>query len=59
MPWDYYGQNVGIMMDLGLYGHPDDHICGGSIENAFFKKGKELISFTDVPADVQDMIIGI
>jgi Xaa-Pro aminopeptidase len=52
---DYYGQDVGIMMDLGLYGHPDDRICGASIENAFFKKGNKLISFTDVPADVQEM----
>jgi len=53
---DHYSENVGIMLDLGVYGHPNDAVCGGCVESAFFKRGKELICFTDVPADVQNLV---
>ncbi len=53
---EHYGENVGIMLDLGVYGHPNVEICGGCVESAFFKKGNQLICFTDVPADVQDLL---
>lgn len=52
----FYGENVGIMLDLGVYGHTNTDICGGCVESAFFKKGHKLISLTDVPADVQDLV---
>ena len=52
----YYGEHVGIMLDLGVYGHPNDDICGGCVESAFFKNGKELIHLTDLPIDVQDLV---
>ncbi len=52
----YYGENVGIMLDLGVYGHPNNAICGGCVESAFFKKGNTLVSLTDVPADVQHLV---
>lgn len=51
-----YGRNVGIMLDLGLYGHPNDSISGGCVENAFFKRGNELILLTDLPVDVQELV---
>jgi Xaa-Pro aminopeptidase len=51
-----FGTNVGIMLDLGLYGHPNDQIAGGCVENAFFKRGRELIKFTDLPTDVQHLV---
>ena len=50
-----YGKNVGIMLDLAQYGHPNPAISGGCVEDAFFKKGNELIHFTDVPVDVQEL----
>lgn len=52
----HYGENVGIMLDLGVYGHPNTLICGGCVESAFFKRGRTLISLTDVPTDVQDLV---
>lgn len=52
----YYGDHVGIMLDLGVYGHPNDDICGGCVESAFFKNGTELIQLTDLPIDVQDLL---
>ena len=53
---EHYGENVGIMLDLGVYGHPNTAICGGCVESAFFKKGSELIALTDLPVDVQDLV---
>lgn len=53
---EHYGKNVGIMLDLGVYGHPNNSICGGCVESAFFKKENQLISLTDIPADVQNLI---
>ncbi|WP_343210613.1 M24 family metallopeptidase [Anaerolentibacter hominis] len=55
---DYYGKgkNVGMMLDLGLYDHPDKDICGGCVESAFFKKGNIFVSLTDLPVDVQDLV---
>ena len=55
---DYYGKgkNVGMMLDLGLYGHPNKDICGGCVESAFFKKGNTFVCFTDLPTDVQDLV---
>jgi Xaa-Pro aminopeptidase len=52
----YYGKNVGIMLDLGVYGYPHPDICGGCVEDAYFKKGNELIKFSDLPIDVQSMV---
>lgn len=52
----FYGNNVGIMLDLGLYGHPNVDICGGCVEDAYFKKGKEVIKFSDLPVDVQELV---
>lgn len=52
----HYGENVGIMLDLGVYGHPNTAICGGCVESAFFKKGRQLIALTDLPVDVQDLV---
>jgi len=56
----YYGEDVGIMLDLGCYGHPNLEICGGCVEDAFFKKGHRLVAFSDLPIDVQELVgIGI
>lgn len=52
----FYGDNVGIMLDLASYGHPNADICGGCVEDAYFKKGKELIKVTDLPIDVQELV---
>ncbi len=52
----YYGENVGIMLDLGCYGYPNTEICGGCVEDAYFKNSQNLISFTDLPVDVQELI---
>jgi hypothetical protein len=57
-PWkeQYYGDRVGIMLDLGCYGYPDTEICGGCVEDGYFKDGKELIKFSDLPIDVQELV---
>lgn len=52
----YYGENVGIMLDLGSYGHPNVDICGGCVEDAYFKKGNTLERLSDLPIDVQDLV---
>jgi len=52
----YYGENVGIMLDLGSYGHPNVEICGGCVEDAYFKKGNKLIKFSDLTIDVQELV---
>ena len=51
-----YGKNVGIMLDLGCYGYPDEQIAGGCVENAFLKKGNTVIACTDLPVDVQELV---
>ena len=51
-----YGKNVGIMLDLAQYGHPNPAICGGCVEDAFLKNGNALIHLTDVPVDVQALV---
>lgn len=51
-----YGRNVGMMLDLGLYGHANTDICGGCVESAFFKKGNTMVCFTDLPTDVQHLV---
>ncbi len=53
---EYYGENVGIMLDLGNYGHPNIEICGGCVEDAYFKEGKTLHRFSDLPVDVQHLV---
>lgn len=53
---DLYGKNVGIMLDLGSYGYPDDQICGGCVEDAFVKKGNKVYKYSDMPVDVQDLV---
>jgi Xaa-Pro aminopeptidase len=52
----YYGNNIGVMIDLGVYLYPDESICGGTVENAFFKRGAEIERITDVPDDVQGLV---
>ena len=51
-----YGENVGIMLDLGVYGHPNDAICGGVVEDAYLKHGNSVEKVTDVPIDVQSLV---
>jgi hypothetical protein len=51
-----YGNNIGIMIDLGVYLYPDVDICGGCVESAFFKRGTEIESPTDLPTDVQELV---
>lgn len=51
-----YGKNVGIMLDLGCYGHPDVSICGGCVEDAFLKMGNTVIKCSDMPVDVQELV---
>ncbi len=53
---ELYGENVGIMLDLGCYGHPNSDICGGCVEDAFIKKGNEAFHFSDMPIDVQNLV---
>lgn len=51
-----YGENVGIMLDLGVYGHPNTDICGGCVEDAYIKCGTSVEKFSDVPVDVQELV---
>lgn len=51
-----YGENVGIMLDLGMYGHPNPDICGGCVEDAFIKRGNQAIKLSDMPVDVQELV---
>lgn len=51
-----YGENVGIMLDLGCYGHPNREICGGCVEDAFIKKGTVVYQYSDMPIDVQELV---
>lgn len=51
-----YGENIGIMLDLGCYGHPNTEICGGCVEDAFLKKGNKAVHCSDLPADVQELV---
>ncbi len=51
-----YGENVGIMLDLGVYGHPNTDICGGCVEDAYIKRGNRAEKFSDLPVDVQDLV---
>lgn len=55
---DYYGKgkHVGMMLDLGLYDHPNKDICGGCVESAFFKKDNTFVCFTDLPTDAQALV---
>lgn len=52
----HYGENVGIMLDLGVFGYPNDEICGACVEGAYFKRGRELLHLTDLPVDVQHLL---
>lgn len=51
-----YGKNVGIMLDLGVYGHPNTDVCGGCVEDAFIKYGNHAEKFSDMPIDVQELV---
>ena len=51
-----YAENVGIMLDLGIYEYPDDQICGGCVEDAYFKKGNTPVKVSDIPIDVQNLV---
>lgn len=52
----YYGNNIGVMVDMGVYHYPNPDICGGCVESAFHKRGTEVACMTDLPADVQDLV---
>ncbi|MFH1006174.1 MAG: M24 family metallopeptidase [Candidatus Latescibacterota bacterium] len=51
-----FGHRIGMMLDVGAYGHPHDAIAGGCIENAFAKDGATLLEMTDLPALVQPLV---
>ena len=51
-----YGNNIGIMLDLAQYGHPNSSISGGCVEDAFHKKSRSLFHLTDLPIDVQELV---
>ncbi len=53
-----YGNRVGIMLDVGLYGHPNDEIAGGAVESAFGKDGDKLLAWTDLPVRVEGLVGG-
>lgn len=52
----YYGNSIGIMVDMGIYHYPHKDICGGCVESAFHKRGKEVQCLTDLPVDVQNLV---
>ena len=52
----YYGNNIGIMLDKGVYHYPHKDICGGCVESAFHKRGTGVVCLTDLPADVQELV---
>lgn len=52
----YYGTNIGIMLDMGVYHYPHKDICGGCVESAFHKRGTNVVCLTDLPADVQALV---
>ena len=51
-----YGHRVGIMLDVGCYGHPNDEIAGGCVEGAYGKDGNKLLSWSDLPVKVGHLI---
>lgn len=51
-----YGENVGLMLDLGCYGHPNPQIAGGCVEDAYLKRGSRVYKCSDVPVDVQELV---
>lgn len=51
-----YGENVGLMLDLGCYGHPDSEIAGGCVEDAYIKRGNKAYKCSDMPVDVQSLV---
>jgi Xaa-Pro aminopeptidase len=53
---EHYGRRVGVMLDVGSYGHPNDEIAGGVVENAFGKDGDKLLSWSDLPVDVHALV---
>ena len=53
---EHYGKNVGMMLDLAQFNHPNTEIAGGCVEDAFFKNGNKLLHWTDLPADVQHLV---
>ena len=52
----YYGNNIGIMLDMGVYHYPHKDICGGCVESAFHKRCTGVVCLTDLPADVQELV---
>ena len=52
----YYGNNIGIMVDMGMYHYPHEDICGGCVESAFHKRGTKVTCLTDLPIDVQSLV---
>lgn len=51
-----YGENVGIMLDLGCYGYPNTEIAGGCVEDAYIKRGRTAVKCSDMPVDVQELV---
>jgi len=51
-----FGKRVGIMVDVGCYGHPNDEIAGGCVENAFGKDCNKLIKWSDLPVKVSSLV---
>jgi len=52
----HYGRRVGVMLDVGCYGHPNDEIAGGCVEGAFGKDGSKLLEWSDLPVKVRDLV---
>jgi len=50
------GKRIGIMLDVGCYGHPNPDIPGGCIENAFAKNGNKFVSFPNLPVNAQSIV---
>ena len=51
-----FGHRVGIMLDVGCYGHPNEEIAGGCVEDAFGKEGNTLLKWSDLPINVADLV---
>lgn len=52
-----YGENVGIMLDLGCYGHPNTEICGGCVEDAYIKRGNKAYKLSAYPLMYRSLLV--
>jgi Xaa-Pro aminopeptidase len=53
---EHYGHRVGVMLDIGSYDHPHEEIAGGVVENAFGKEGNKMLSWSDLPVEVDELV---